>query len=516
LILHAYHAWEEDCVKHLLGDFAFVIWDGRTRRLFCARDQFGVKPFYYAEVPGCFVFSNTLDCVRLHPAVGSGLNELAVGDFLLFGFNQEPTTTTLRDVRRLAPAHTLTSQQGTVCLKRYWTLPTDGRIRYGHSHEYVDRFHELLWTAVDDRLRTGHAGLWMSGGLDSTSIAATARSVLSDRGTPFDLRAHTIVYDTLIPDEERYYAGRAAKALGVRTNYLVADGYRPFDGWDRSELWTPEPTDDPFFLMRTQQLKQAASHSRVLLWGEGGDEVLWRSYVVDLLGTMRLLELGSDIARSLLLHRRRPAAGLRARVKKWLGQSTERPPYPGWLNRAFADQLDLRGRWEQVTNPELEGDHPLRPEAHRRLESATWSWYFESRDPGVTRVPVEGGYPFLDVRLVSYLLAIPPIPWCIDKHLLRMAMRSVLPDSIRLRAKAPLGGDPLCAQLRQADVGWLDRFDPTPELARWVDRTAVPQVAGGGDGYDCWLNVRPWCLDYWLRRNEGMSHGNRVEESQAS
>ena len=67
LILHAYHAWGEHCVDRLLGDFAFAIWDGRSRRLFCARDHFGIKPFYYAEIDGGIVFSNTLECVRLHP-----------------------------------------------------------------------------------------------------------------------------------------------------------------------------------------------------------------------------------------------------------------------------------------------------------------------------------------------------------------------------------------------------------------------------------------------------------------
>ena len=74
LILHAYGTWGEQCVDHLLGDFAFAIWDAGARRLFCARDHFGIKPFYYAQVLGGIVFSNTLDCIRLHPAVGDGGN----------------------------------------------------------------------------------------------------------------------------------------------------------------------------------------------------------------------------------------------------------------------------------------------------------------------------------------------------------------------------------------------------------------------------------------------------------
>ena len=94
-----------------------------ARRLFCARDHFGIKPFYYAQVLGGIVFSNTLDCIRLHPAVSDGLNEVAIGDFLLFGWNQDPSTTTFADIRRLAAAHTLTCEQGTSRARRYWTVP---------------------------------------------------------------------------------------------------------------------------------------------------------------------------------------------------------------------------------------------------------------------------------------------------------------------------------------------------------------------------------------------------------
>jgi asparagine synthase (glutamine-hydrolysing) len=514
LILHAYRAWGEDCVEHLLGDFAFAIWDGPMRRLFCARDHFGIKPFYYARIQGGIVFSNTLDCVRLHPGVGDALNELAIGDFLLFGHNREPTTTTFADVRRLAPAHSLTCEQGTLRPRRYWALPRDGRIRHRRSQDYVEHFSEILRGAVADRLRVGHVGVWMSGGLDSTSITATAQQLLSACDASFVLRAHTIVYDRLIPDEERYYAQLAAEALGVDISYFAADDYGPLDGWDQSALSTPEPTDDPFLLMRTHQLQQAAWHSRVLLCGEGGDEVFWSSYVVDLLGRMPLLELGASIARSLVFHRRRPGGGIRAKLRKWLGRGSQLRSFPAWLNDAFTDRMDLRWRWKQVNAVEPVGDHPLRPAAYGRLALAPWSWYFESFDPGVTRIPVEGRYPFLDVRLVSYLLAIPPIPWCIDKYLLRRAMHGVLPNSIRLRPKAALRGDPLRAQLRRADVEWLDRFDPTPELARWVERTAVPPLAGGRDGLDSWLNVRPLCLNYWLRRDQEIFHGSQVDKFQ--
>ena len=136
LILRAYSIWGEDCVQRLRGDFSFAIWDARQRKLFCARDHFGIKPFYYAELGELFLFSNVLDCLRQHPDISTDLNEAAVGDFLLFGLNCDEATTTFRDIRRLPAAHSMTVSADGTRTKRYWTAPTEGRIRYeiGRAH----------------------------------------------------------------------------------------------------------------------------------------------------------------------------------------------------------------------------------------------------------------------------------------------------------------------------------------------------------------------------------------------
>jgi asparagine synthase (glutamine-hydrolysing) len=497
LILHAYQSWGPACVGHLLGDFAFAIWDTRTRRLFCARDRFGVKPFYYARAGGGLVFSNTLECVRQYPGVDCALNETAIADFLLFGFNQDPTTTTFAAIRRLCPAHTLICENGEVHVTRYWSLPADGRIRYRRPGDYVDHFVQILEDAVGDRLRTDRVAVWMSGGLDSTSIAAIARRLLPKARDGFELRAHTIVYDSLIPDNEREYAQVAGEALNVPASYFVADSYRPFDGWNRLSPFPPEPADDPFLCLRTDHLKHVATHSRVLLCGEGGDEVFASSYVADLASRMAILELGRDVARSLLRYRRRPGAGLRAKLKKALRLYTsETTTCPPWLNAAFVERMNLRARCKEVNQAPRTGQ-ALRSEAHRRLDSAPWSWYFEWADPGATRVAVECRYPFMDVRLVEYLLAIPPLPWFIDKLLLREAMRGTLPDRVRLRPKAALGGDPLAAHLRRQGLTLRQHFDPAPELLGWVDAAAILSL--NGSERDPWRDLRPICLNYWLR-----------------
>jgi asparagine synthase (glutamine-hydrolysing) len=173
---------------------------------------------------------------------------------------------------------------------------------------------------------------------------------------------------------------------------------------------------------------------------------------------------------------------------------------PAWLNAEFAARHNLRQRVEHAGARSALGTHALRPEAHRRLSSPLLSSYLEGLDPGITRVRLEHRWPFLDVRLVGYLIAIPPLPWCIDKQLLRVAMRGALPATLLRRAKAPLADDPLRVHVRNTDCSRLDRFEAAPELSRFVNRSAIPPVAGMAAGQNLWRDLRPLCLNYWLSR----------------
>jgi asparagine synthase (glutamine-hydrolysing) len=498
LILHAYHAWGERCVEHLLGDFAFAIWDGRERRLFCARDHFGVKPFFYALVGDRLVFGNTLDCVRLHPAVSDRLNARAIGDFLLFGSNQDPVASVFADVRRLPPAHALTWPPEGTRLNRYWTLPTDGDIRFGRDVEYVEHLKEFLRLAVEDRLRTARVAIYMSGGLDSSAVASTARR-LTPGGDGLDLRAYTIVFDELIPDEERHYTELVGRALGIPVSFFAADGYGLYERQDQVDLHFPEPRNEPLSLAFEEDLcRLITPHARVALTGQGGDPAFLGSavYAWNLLKNGRLGQLAGDVRRCLA-RGRLPKVGFRSRLRRWLGK-TPTPAYPSWLNKGFEAEAGLRARWQEVHAP-VQGAHPRRPEAYRCLLGPFWPNLFEAWDPGVTRCAFEARHPFFDVRLLTHLLAIPALPWCDNKELLRRTLTGAVPETIRLRPKTPLPEDPVRARLRREDCAWIDGFEPGPELGRFVDRQRIPRVAGETDAEKFTVNTRPYCLNNWLR-----------------
>jgi asparagine synthase (glutamine-hydrolysing) len=113
---------------------------------------------------------------------------------------------------------------------------------------------------------------------------------------------------------------------------------------------------------------------------------------------------------------------------------------------------------------------------------------------------------------VQYVLSLPPSPWCIDKKLLRMAMRDRLPESARLRPKAPLACDPVMELLHRDGAHRVDAFEAVPALGKYVDRSAVSSVAGMRDPEQVWTELRPFCLNLWLRRLTDPGQAAQPEE----
>jgi len=501
LILLAYDAWGEACVEHLIGDFSVAIWDARARKLFCARDQFGVKPFFYAHSGSLLIFSNTLDCIRQHPAVSHRLNDLAIADFLLFDMNQDPATTSFVDIQRLPPAHTLTCEREQVSVRRYWELSVTTPIHLSRDAEYIERFLELLDLAVADRLRTNSAGVLMSGGLDSPTVAASAQRVFSRAGAVPGLRAYTEVFESLIPHEERHYATLVAEALKIPIEYQVSNGCRIFERADQPEYHSPEPTHSAWSDKTGDDLRQLAARSRVALTGFGGDPMLCGRISVHFRQLIERKQFGralADALRYLTVEGRISRLYLRTRWRIVFASKGQTPGYPQWLNEDLENRQGLRDRWELMSRKKAP-QSAARPEAHQAVVDPIWPSMFEIHYPGFTRVPVEVRHPLFDLRLVNFLLALPRLPWCCDKELLREAARGVLPDTVRLRRKSPLIADPLVALLKMPEASWVDRFEAVPDLERYVVRDRVPAVHKELDSWAAWIHLRPLSLNFWLR-----------------
>ena len=226
-------------------------------------------------------------------------------------------------------------------------------------------------------------------------------------------------------------------------------------------------------------------------------------YLVYLLKRGRVVGMVSAFGGYVLRHGRLPPlrAGIRSRLRRWVGRAEEELGYPGWLEPGFERDLDLRDRWRELQRP-AKAVHPLHPDGYAALTGAFWPSVFESEDAGWTGAPVEARAPLLDQRLLRFLLRVPPVPWCMNKELLRTAMKGLLPVEVRVRKKTPLRGDPL--QLHAEKNGWKVVLSESAcwRLSKFVNYRMLSATSRPALGLSLWADLRPIALDYWLKSVE--------------
>jgi len=498
LILYAFSKWGPDCIYHLRGDFTFGIWDGRAKTLFCARDHFGIKPFYYAALGDLFIFSNTLNCLRRHPAVTAELNEQAIGDFLLFGLNYDKSTTPFRDIKRLPPAHSLMVSRDELRMTCYWEPPTEGRIRYRRDGDYLDRFNELLNSAVADRATSERVGILLSGGLDSGSVAATAKELSSSRNAIPDLRSYTVGYDSLLPDDEGPRARETAEYLGIPNKYISLDHVKPFDQWDEVSRIIPEPIDDPLWAGPLELFRTIAAECRVVMSGEGADNLMYFQmwpHIQELRRQRLWIRLAKETA-TFARVRPFPWRGATRKLQSLALKVSQYSGFPRWIAPEFVKRADLHTRWRERAILEAPANrHLVHPRGHGSLALPHWTNMFEFQDPGVTHCNVEVYYPFLDLRMVDYLLAIPPFPWLYHKNLIRKAMRGRIPEASLLRRKTPLAADPVMSKLWDRAGNSIQKWTLNGRTNAFVS----PSMINSSCGRITREQFRAYCLDRWLK-----------------
>ncbi len=499
LVLLAYLAWGETCLQKISGDFAFAIWDASLQQLFCARDHFGVVPFYYSVLKEQIVCSNHLQCLTQHPGISDQLNDKAIGDFLLFGMNRDLNSTTYTDIQKLAPASQLTWTAGNLQIKNYWQLAKSAHsIRYQHSKDYIDHFHELFAQSIADRLRTNQAASHLSGGMDSTSIAATVYQQMKRSGKPIDFRAYVIVYQQLLQEQEGHYAEQVAAHSGFPLAALIAEDYIQQAPLKASDYVTPEPLMFSNQVAEHEITHRVSEFSRVLFAGFGGDPAFYQCplFWSGLIMQGRFFQLGKELYRYINTAHRLPPLGLRSRLRGKLGKKNPHHRIPEWLNPDFVSQQQLDLRYQQIISKQ-----PNLARAGMSSEPL-WSNIFAWSSPGFHGLPVKVRFPFFDLSLVTYLQSIPPAPWLIDKRLLRESMTETLPESIVKRPKTPLPGSPHFNLMQQRGMqAWMKDLINQTEIETYVSRDLLLQTFKHNDtitpaSYS--RSMLPLVLAHWM------------------
>lgn len=488
LFLAAWDAWGTDALSKVRGDFSAVVWDPARHVLCAARDAFGVRPLYYAFVAGQFVCSNVLAAVRAMPGVTKRVHEPAIVSFLQWGYNVDLTTTTFADIQRLAPAHHLLVTAGDVhaAPHRHWHFPEPRPLVYRREQEYVDHYLHVMGESVSDRLRQPKVALLLSGGLDSTAIAATARRVSPSTA----LHAYTWVTSPVRPDDEGRVAGLAARYLGIR-HETIGDPLPSLSHLGFAEFRSPEPLDGPDEFYWLTLAPKIARESRVLLVGEDGDALFIPPSVRTQLRSWPLSDVLARAIRYTLSTGHLPHTGLRLREKLRGGLPATVQTAPAWLR---ADVLARTGLQHHASVPE----HPTRPETHAALHVALWQAMLAEYDRALTHALVETRWPMLDTRLLEFALAIPPIPWCQRKTLVRRAFRGALPDEVLRRPKSPVAGftEAQIARWRSTQPTLATGFDL--RMADYVDTAKLRKDVSAASTVNTLAVWRAIELDQWL------------------
>ena len=276
LILKSYSRWGQACPEHLLGDYAFAVWDAKQEVLFCARDHIGARPFYYALAGGRFVFASDVDAVLAAPGVSAELDEAAVATRLTYGSRSLGAHTSYRAVRRLLPGHALTVERGRVRTHRWWRPEETPLTAVVTDQTLAEACLALLSEAVRDRVRDRRSvGVHVSGGLDSSAVAVLAARELRGQGLPAPLAFawHPPPGPGVLNAAEAAEYGRIE---AVRRQEGLQVFYRSPEAADVVAFLRRDGTrgDDESTLIHEDVVQRAAAEQgvEVLLSGWGGDE----------------------------------------------------------------------------------------------------------------------------------------------------------------------------------------------------------------------------------------------------
>ena len=535
LVLASYRSWQERAVERWIGDFAVAIWDAPRRRLFCARDPFGVKPLYYHHAPGrLFAFASEIEALFALPEVPPELDDYEIARHLHIPLGGDASPTYYAHVRRVLPAHAMVVREQGLETRRYWSLDPTRELVLSDDREYAEALRESFVEAVRCRLRSdGPIAAMLSGGIDSASIAGVAADLLEQGGGP-TLHTLSAVYPRVPESDERGYIDDVLAGHSVVPHFLEADALDPIADIDRvNRLIGGANWGGNLYLNWMLYGIAADAGARVVLDGFDGDTTVshGRGLLSELAKTGRWLELGrtsvafsrragrpvvSDLLALVRLGVRHPARDtavtallrrLRDRPVESRRQEpmTEEPP-PGnryrLLNPEFAER-SAEGIVADPNPPTTEREfHWRKLNGLALFEGIGWL------DACAAGRGIEVRLPFCDARLVELCLSFPADQklrkgW--TRYAMRLAMEGYLPESIRWRP----GKTSLYAGWRRAwttaQNGGIDALleRPAPAVTRYLDAARVLELhrrflAGGTDDREGAALWRALSLALWL------------------
>ena len=501
LVLCAYRAWGESCAERIIGDFAFAIWDGGLRRLFCARDFMGLRPFVYHFDGKTFIWTSELHALFEAPGVTRDPNEGMAGEYLSTRICSL-TETLYQGVMRLPPAHCMTVDGGGIRFRRYWDFDPSKRVLYRSDAQYAEHFHDLFREAVRCRMRcVGPVASDLSGGLDSSSVVAMAQELLLDGsvdGEGFETLSWSfpgMEYD------EIFFVDEVVSKWNLVSHRLTPKPLPANDYIEKSNRYLDFPGYPNAQALDQLRSLASASQCKAVLTGEGGDEWL-TGYLERGLRGLR------GQAREYLKGYVWPLAP--RLFQRLVRRCLNRPESPKWIDSRFAARTDLAERLRRETKAP-----PSASFAQRAMYSALTDGFSvhaqEVGERNAAWLGLEIRHPLCDRRIVEFGLAIPDERRRrgeTDKIILRNVMRKSLPAAVLNRMDKAEFSHLFVDQMRA--MGGIEIFDSMAIASgaqAWINGTEVRSMYGQMERF-CELN-RPvthiwslwmiWGVELWRR-----------------
>ncbi|HVF66673.1 MAG TPA: asparagine synthase (glutamine-hydrolyzing) [Pyrinomonadaceae bacterium] len=458
-ILHLYEEHGPACVEHLRGMFAFAVWDSRRKELFVARDRLGVKPLYYVQTDdGSLYFASEIKALLEAGAVKPELNYAALPDYLA-NHATSGEETLFRGVRRLMPGHWMLWRDGELKVERYWDVhfAHDGGngARSKSDDEYVAEWSELFRESVRLRLMADvPLGMFLSGGIDSSAIAAVMSRMVSE-----PIKTFSVAFAEREANELEY-ARAVAEAFKTDHHEIVVSPEDFFGALPQLVWHEDEPLAHPSSVALNFVSRLAARHVKVVLTGEGSDEMLagyarYKKTVANLALGSRYNALVPSALRGAVARGvgALPASRSRQKLSRTflcLTPDVETIYFDNFsvFSRAAQTRLltsEARARagdsdpYRAVTDYLKSTD--ARSLLERLLYADTKTYLHEllmKQDQMSMAASIESRVPFLDHRLVEYTARMPErmkLRGWTTKFVLRRAMEGVLPRQILTRPK---------------------------------------------------------------------------------
>jgi asparagine synthase (glutamine-hydrolysing) len=487
LILAAYAKWGEDCPEKLIGDFAFALWDERHQKLFCARDPMGIKPFVYYHSPNLFAFASEIKALFQIPTIPKIVNELRIAQ-LMMRLLEDPEITAYENILRLPAAHCLTVAAGKFAMRQYWQLDRDTELKLGSDYEYAEAYREQLTEAVRCRMRSAFPiGSMLSGGLDSSSIACTARTLLGETQHK-TLHTFSTSFDNL-PEEhrklidERFYVEKVLEQGDFTPHFIEGDRLNPLGSAEQMFWHIDEPFFAPNLYYNWAWYDRAKSNQvRIVMDGIDGDSTVshGQPYLIELLDTGRFKQFAREIrAYARITNYPIPLLawdwGFKGKIPRWL--------YSGWAMLQEAQsplwkQSGLQPRFAQKLKLSTYAQKLLREQYHLpemttarhahcySLQSGLLQYALELADRSAAAFDVELRYPFCDRRFMQFCVSLPPeqkFQQGITRLIARRGTQGILPDEIRQRlSKANLGANTK-PRLLQEERSRIEKYVLNPD-----------------------------------------------------